>query len=155
MWADRWPQPIDALRPMALLCSQKILCVMEYCGYCVCCQYIRKKHVIHQMFYLTDLLTLVARCFIFARCFNFRSQIFYFFNHLPDDLRNITSARWFKKKFQPSLTLNIDEIPTHLCPRVGISSMTQECRYETWWNTYSLGHSNSWIPAWIPSNYFQ
>ena len=53
----------------------------------------RKKHVIHQMFYLTDLLTLVARCFTFARCFNFRYQIFYFFNHLPDDLRNITSAR--------------------------------------------------------------
>jgi hypothetical protein len=60
----------------------------------------RKKHVIHQMFDFPDLLTLVARCFIFARCFNFLCQIFYFFNHLSDDLRNITSARWFKTFFQ-------------------------------------------------------
>jgi hypothetical protein len=65
---------------------------------------IRKTHVIHQMFYLPDVLTLVARCFIFARCLNFLFQIFYFFNHLPDDLRNITSPKclnfpniWFIK----------------------------------------------------------
>jgi hypothetical protein len=47
---------------------------------------IRKTHVIHQMFYLPDVLTLVARCFIFARCLNFLCQIFYFFNHLRKDL---------------------------------------------------------------------
>jgi hypothetical protein len=63
-----------------------------------------------------------------------------------------TKKTWIKLKYfcfsRPgSLTLNIDEIPTHLCPRVGISSMTQECRYETWWNTYSLGISDSWIPS--------
>jgi hypothetical protein len=69
---------------------------------------IKKKHVIHQMFYLSDLLTLVVRCFILPDVLTFSPRSFIFSNHLPDDLRNITCfqtffqmvwtcVRWFTK----------------------------------------------------------